>query len=128
MLQRIRDWGAGLEHWQKFLGAIVGIIVALYVMSGCIDSGFAWYLQRSALAGEIRDLKQQNTEINRKVDNISRLSLQKQDIDLSKEIHYYERIERQGRLSPGEESYLHILRQQRDQVKRELRTLPPVTR
>ena len=128
MFQRIREWSAGLEHWQKFLGAIVGIVVALYVMSGWANTGIGWYLQRSALAADIRELKQQNSDTMRKVDNISRLSLQKQEIDLSREINGMERAERAGRLSPGEESYLLIIRQQRDQVRRELRNLPPVTR
>ena len=117
-----------LGRWQKQLGAVVTIAGALFLFSGWIDHGLGWYLQRSALAGDLKQAKEQISNVERKVDNISRLSLQKQEIDLSKEINYYEKIERSGRISQGEDSYLAIIRQQREAVRQELRNLPPVTR
>lgn len=120
-----RSWGAHVSPWVTALVSAAAFFAAVYAISGWVDTGASWYVQR-AVAGDLNAIKRDVEQQGKRQDNLARLTLQKQEIEYSKEIVFYERAERAGRLSPGEESYLNIIRIERRKVRDELQRLPPV--
>jgi hypothetical protein len=110
-------WHDDVDRWMKVVITVVAFATGLYTCSGWIDGVMSWYLQRSALAGDIQKLE-------RKVDTGQRLILQDQEIRYGREIRDMEKHERAGRLSPAEEAWLDVLRRQQREVRQQLRQLP----
>lgn len=112
----LRRWSDDIETWKKLVGGIVAIVLSCYGIWQGSNVVFSWYLERSALAADVRTQQQQ-------YGTFARLVYQKQEIDLSREIRSMEPAERAGRLSNAEQSYLDSLRKQLRRVQEQLKTL-----
>lgn len=108
-----KRWADDVDTWKKLVGGIVAIILSCYAIYQGSMVVFTWYLDRSALAGEVRAQTQQ-------YGTFSRIVYQKQEIDLLREIRSMEAGERTGKLSSAEQSYLDSLRKQLKRVQEQL--------
>jgi len=116
MFEKIRKWSDEVETWKKLVYGVVTIVLSCYGIWQGSNVVFGWYLDRSALAADVRTQQQQ-------YGTFSRLVYQKQEIDLMREIRSMEPGERAGKLTYPEQSYLDSLRKQLRRVQEQLKML-----